>query len=435
MTRAAVKLWDSTIGAVEISDTNGIATFQYDPDFVRSGIELSPLMMPLALNPYTFANLSRETFHGLPGMLADCLPDQFGNLLINNWLARQGRTADSFNAVERLCYTGARGIGALEFVPVLGPKVARAETVDVELMVKLASEILATRSGFTADRSAKFRTKALTSILQIGTSAGGARAKAVIAWNPETNEVRSGQISADDGFSCWLLKFDGVSENRDKELNDPQGFGATEYAYSCMAKAAGITMSECRLLEEGGRRHFMTRRFDRSANGDKLHMQSLGALAHFDFKVAGAHGYEQALLVCRQLDVGMAAIEEQFRRMAFNVVARNQDDHVKNIAFLMDRNGEWSLSPFYDATYSYNPAGLWTSQHQMSLAGKRDNFTIEDFRMCAKSSSMKRGRAETILSEVVAAVSQWITYAEEAGIAESWAAEIGSHHRLSFPVS
>jgi serine/threonine-protein kinase HipA len=433
MTRAAVVLWGSTIGAVELTNPAGLATFQFDPSFVRSQIEVSPLTMPLATAPYVFPSLSRETFHGLPGMLADCLPDQFGNLLINNWLARQGRTAESFDSVERLCYTGSRGIGALEFVPVTGPRAASTETLDVAQLVTLASEILSNRSGFAADLSDPTRTKTLASILQIGTSAGGARAKAVIAWNPQTNEVRSGQIPADDGFSHWLLKFDGVRENRDKELNDPQGFGATEYAYATMAKAAGITMSECHLLEEGGRRHFMTKRFDRNIAGNKLHMQSLAALAHFDFKKDGAYGYEQALLVCRQLQLGATAVEEQFRRMVFNVVARNQDDHVKNIAFLMDRNGEWSLSPFFDATYSYNPEGRWTSQHQMTLSGKRDNFTTSDFRMCAEGSSMKRGRAEAILDEVTTAVSQWSTYAEAAGVPESWSAEIRSHHRLNFP--
>ncbi len=433
MTRAAVVLWGSTIGAVELTTTTGIATFQYDPSFVRSQIEVSPLTMPLAVAPYEFPALSRETFHGLPGMLADCLPDQFGNLLINNWLARQGRTPGSFDAVERLCYTGSRGIGALEFLPVTGPRAANNETLDVAQLVALASEILSNRTGFVADLSDPTRTKALTSILQIGTSAGGARAKAVVAWNPLTNEVRSGQIQAGDGFSYWLLKFDGVSENRDKELNDPQGFGGTEYAYSTMAKAAGITMSECRLLEEGGRRHFMTKRFDRTETGGKLHMQSLAALAHFDFTNDGAYGYEQALFVCRQLQLGATAVEELFRRMIFNVVARNQDDHVKNIAFLMDRNGTWSLAPFYDATYSYNPAGRWTSQHQMTICGKRDNFTIEDFRTCAEGSLMKRGRAESILDEVIAAVSQWPTHAQDAGVSESWAAEIGSHHRLKFP--
>ena len=224
-----------------------------------------------------------------------------------------------------------------------------------------------------------------------------------------------------------------MSENRDKELNDPQGFGATEYAYSTMAKAAGVTRSECHLLEEGGRRHFMTKRFDRTETGDKLHMQSLAALAHFDFKNDGAYGYEQALLVCRQLQLGATAVEELFRRMIFNVVGRNQDDHVKNIAFLMNRKGEWSLSPFYDATYSYNPEGRWTSQHQMTICGKRDNFTLEDFRTCAEGSLMKRGRAETILAEVIEAVSQWSTQAEASGVSEPWAKEIGSHHRLSFP--
>jgi serine/threonine-protein kinase HipA len=258
-----------------------------------------------------------------------------------------------------------------------------------------------------ADLQGHFHTEgkaeALRDILRVGTSAGGARAKAVIAWNRATNEVRSGQIAAGEGFEHWLLKFDGVAGNKDKELEDPKGYGTIEFAYHLMAKAAGITMTECRLLEENGRRHFMTRRFDRLAGGEKLHMQSLCALAHFDFNQAGAYGYEQALLTIRQLQLPMAAIEEQFRRMVFNVVARNQDDHVKNIAFLMDKQGEWSLAPAFDVTYSYNPSGSWTATHQMTLNGKRDGFTRADLELCAKAAVMKRGRAGTILDEVVAA--------------------------------
>ena len=232
------------------------------------------------------------------------------------------------------------------------------------------------------------RQNALNDVLLVGTSAGGARAKAVIAWNPQTNEVRSGQITADEGFEYWLLKFDGVAGNKDKELEDPKGYGAIEYANHLMAQAAGITMSEIRLLEENGRRHFMTRRFDRLAGGEKLHMQSLCALAHFDFNQAGAYAYEQALLIIRQLKLPMAAVEEQFRRMVFNIVARNLDDHVKNIAFLMDKQGEWRLAPAFDMTYRYNPSRAWTATHQMALNGKRDGFTLADFEACAKAAVM-----------------------------------------------
>jgi serine/threonine-protein kinase HipA len=238
----------------------------------------------------------------------------------------------------------------------------------------------------------------------------------VIAWNPATNEVRSGQVPAGEGFEYWLLKFDGVSGNRDKELEDPQGYGVIEYAYFLMARDCGIEISACRLFEENGRRHFMTRRFDRGPGGEKLHMQSLGALAHYDFNLAGAYSYEQALLVMRQLGLPMAALEQQFRRMVFNVVARNQDDHVKNIAFLMDKAGRWSLSPAFDVTYSFNPSGAWTAKHQMTLNGKRDGFTLEDFKACAKAVAMKRGRAETIVDEVRATVTRWKDYADAAGV-------------------
>jgi serine/threonine-protein kinase HipA len=255
----------------------------------------------------------------------------------------------------------------------------------------------------------------------------------VIAWNRETNEVRSGQIAAGEGFEYWLLKFDGVAGNKDKELEDPKGYGAIEFAYHLMARAAGITMSECRLLEENGRRHFMTRRFDRLAGGEKLHMQSLGALAHFDFNQAGAYAYEQALLTIRQLQLPMAAVEEQFRRMVFNIVARNQDDHVKNIAFLMNREGEWSLAPAFDVTYSYNPSGSWTATHQMTLNGKRDGFTLDDFKACAKSALMKRGRAATIIAEVQAAVQRWPEFAAEARLPDEWREQDSEDAPADFP--
>ena len=429
---ARVRLWGRTIGAVALEAGRDHAAFQFDPAFAASGIELAPLMMPLSDRVYEFPALPRNTFHGLPGLLADSLPDRFGNALIDAWLATQGRTPESFGAIERLCYTGTRGMGALEFAPVLGPRPRTASKVRIDALVRLASEVLTHRDEMQATFAGPAREKALNDILRVGTSAGGARAKAVIAWNRETNEVRSGQIAAGEGFEYWLLKFDGVSGNRDKELEDPKGYGAIEYAYHRMARAAGIAMAECRLLEEGGRRHFMTRRFDRLAGGDKLHMQSLCGLAHFDFKQAGAYAYEQALLTIRQLGLPMATVEEQFRRMVFNIVARNQDDHVKNIAFLMDRQGRWSLAPAFDVTYSYNPSGAWTSTHQMTLNGKRDGFTLDDFRACAGSALMKRGRAEIIIGEVMAVVLRWPEFAAAAGVADSWRERIQRSHRLYF---
>ena len=278
---ARVNLWGRAIGAVSSEAGRAHAAFQYTPEFARSGIEIAPLTMPLATTVYSFPELARSSFHGLPGLLADSLPDRFGNALIDAWLATQGRTPENFDAVERLCYTGARGMGALEYEPVIGARLRTATKIDIAALVRLASEVLTHRVALRGSLTAKARERTLTDILRVGTSAGGARAKAVIAWNRATNEVRSGQIAAGDGFEYWLLKFDGVAGNKDKELEDPKGYGAIEHAYHLMAGAAGITMSECRLLEENGRRHFMTKRFDRLAGGEKLHMQSLAALAHY----------------------------------------------------------------------------------------------------------------------------------------------------------
>lgn len=427
---ARVKLWGRTIGAVSLEDEREHAAFQYDADFAKSGIQVSPLSMPLSERVYSFPTLPKNTFYGLPGLLADSLPDRFGNALIDAWLATRGRTAESFNAVERLCYTGARGMGALEFEPATGPKPQRSMKIEIDALVRLASDVLTHRRDLSASFADKDREEALKDILRVGTSAGGARAKAVIAWNRSTNEVRSGQVTAGDGFDYWILKFDGVAGNKDKDLDDPKGFGAIEYAYYGMAMAAGVSMSESRLLEESRRRHFMTKRFDRLAGGEKLHMQSLCALAHYDFNQAGAHSYEQAFLVIRQLGLSIDSVEQQFRRMTFNMIARNQDDHVKNIAFLMDKAGRWSLSPAFDMTYSYNRSGVWTASHQMSMNGKRDGFTLEDFKACAKTASMKRGRAEAIVEEVRAAVARWQDFAGAAGVAESWRKQIGRNLRL-----
>ena len=424
-------MWGRQIGAVSVEGPGQMATFQYTPAFAVSGIEVSPLMMPLSERPYRFPNLPVGAFRGLPGMLADALPDKFGNAVIDAWLAAQGRLPQTIDAVERLCYTGTRGIGALEFKPARGPQSSKSQPLEIDALVSLATDVLTNRKSLQASFEDPHKEHALREILRVGASAGGARAKAVVAWNPTTNEVRSGQVKAPPGFEYWLLKFDGVANNKDRDLADPQGFGAIEYAYSLMAKAAGIRMAECRLFEENGRRHFMTRRFDRRDDGGKLHMQSLGAIAHLDFNDPQAHSYEQAINVIRQLGLHMDDIEEQFRRMVFNVVARNQDDHVKNIAFLMDKEGQWSLSPAFDVMYSYNPSGIWTASHQMSLAGKRDGFTPDDLRAVAKTASMMLGRAEAIATEVVAAVSRWEEFASQAAVVPKQINQIANTHRLN----
>jgi serine/threonine-protein kinase HipA len=431
-TVARVRLWGSTIGAVSLEDGASVAAFQYEPAFIRSGIQLAPLMMPLSARVYQFPALAQISFHGLPGLLADSLPDKFGSALIDAWLATQGRGPETLNAVERLCYIGVRGMGALEFSPAIGPALRRSARVSVEELVALASEVLGHRHSLAVSFAPGRRHAGLEQILRVGTSAGGARAKAIIAWNPRTNEVRSGQVKAPEGFGYWLLKFDGVRGNQDKELEDPQGFTLIEYAYALMAKDAGIDMSECRLLEEGGRHHFMTRRFDRDDDGGKLHLQSLGALAHFDFNLAAAYAYEQAFQVMRRLELPMRSIEQQFHRMLFNIVARNQDDHVKNIAFLMDKSGAWSLSPAFDVTYAYNPMGTWTARHQMTINGKADGFVLSDFRACAQVAGIKRGRDRDILAQVIAAVEQWPRYAELAGVPRKLRDQVAAARRLRF---
>lgn len=431
MTTASVHLYDTLIGAVSWNDVLEIGVFEYDAAFQRSGIEVSPIHLPLSPQRFSFPALPRETFKGLPGLLADSLPDKFGNLLIDQWLARQGRTAASFDPVERLCYLGTRAMGALEFRPAIlteGP----SEQLHLDALVELANAALASREDLHANL--RQSPEALATILRVGTSAGGARAKAVIAWNPTTSEIRSGQVKPEPSFESWLLKFDGVSANRDKELNDPLGYGRIEYAYHLMARAAGITMSDCRLLEENGRAHFMTRRFDRTADGDKLHLQSLCAMAHFDFNQAGAYSYEQAFQVARRLGLPQSDLTELFRRAVFNILSRNQDDHTKNLAFFMDRRGGWHLAPAYDLTYAYNPSGAWTHRHQMSLAGKRDDFTTSDLLEAASAANLKTPKAKSILKEVHTAISAWRDFADQAQVAPEWTRQIEGDLRRDLKV-
>lgn len=409
---ANVKLWGSLVGVVSWDNVRRVAAFEYDPGFSRRGWEVSPLRMPFAAGViYSFPELAPETFRGLPGMLADSLPDNFGNALINRWLAGQGRDAESYNPVERLLYQGKRGMGALEYEP--------AEKVTSNMATKIEIDSLVQAARYALEGKEKLDTglksdEELLQIVKVGTSAGGARAKAVIAYNETTGEVRSGQLNAPEGFSHWLIKLDGVTNNR---LGDPEHYGRIEYTYHKMAEACKIEMAECRLLEEGGRAHFMTRRFDRAGNREKLHMQTLCGLAHFDFNLPGAYSYEQLFQVMRSLRLPYTAAEQAYRRMVFNVVARNHDDHTKNFSFLMNKAGVWSLSPAYDVTYSYNPSGEFTSRHQMSVNGKLDGFTRFDLLQVARSMNIKK--AEEIIEEVLSAVSQWPLLAAGYGI-PSW---------------
>ena len=426
VTTARVLLFGTHVASVAWDAERELGIFEYDPDFLPSGIEIAPLTMPLGAGTFSFPNLRRETFRGLPGLLADSLPDKFGNRLIDRWLAGQGRTPDSFNPVERLCYLGSRGMGALEFEPTLTRQQAGA-AIDVASLVELANEALADRGDL---QTHLHDDNALKEILRVGTSAGGARAKAIVAWNPATNEVRSGQVNLRRGFEPWLIKFDGISENRDKENSDPQGYGRIEYAYHLMACAAGITMSDCRLFEENGRAHFMTRRFDRTPSGDKQHQQTLCGMNHMDFNRAGDYSYEQAFQVARMLRLPHTDEAELYRRAVFNILARNQDDHTKNLSFLMDRTGTWRLAPAYDVIYSYNPTGAWTSRHQMSLAGKRDDFTRDELLKAASAANVKVPKAGKILSQVVDAVAEWGNFAESAGVEEWQAERIGNTHRV-----
>jgi len=429
---AEVILWGKVVGAVSWDDDRSVGAFEYTSDFQQSGVELAPLTMPIGQRIYSFPALAAESFHGLPGMLSDSLPDKFGNLLIDQWLVRRGRDIGSFTPVERLCYVGARGMGALEYRSALREHSDRSTPVDIGSLAELASKALAQQAQLstrlTDDDPAD--QEAMHDILRVGSSAGGARAKAIIAWNESTGEVRSGQTKAPEGFSYWLLKFDGVSGNRDKELEDPKGYGLIEYAYYLMAAKAGLEMSECRLYRENDRSHFMAQRFDRTADGEKIFMQSLCALNHMDFNQAGGYSYEEAMLVAQRLRLPPGALEQFFRRAVFNIMARNQDDHTKNIAFLMSKIGEWRLAPAYDVVYSYNPDGQWTSRHQMSLNGRRDDFALEDFRTAAGRFNLyKRSRLDELLEEVDAALDGWPEIAADVGVTESRAMRIAANHR------
>lgn len=424
---AEVVLWGTTIAVVRWDEQAEVADFQYTSEFLDFGIEVAPVVMPVSKQVYRFANLNKATFKGLPGMLADVLPDKFGNALIDQWLIKQGRSPSDFNPIERLCYTADRAIGALEFKPTQR-FFDHDETSQIEMdkMVRLASLVLQ-KKQFEID-SHDLDGQALEQILQIGTSAGGARAKAIINWNEKDNIILPGHVKPQAGFDGWLIKFDGVTENKDKELADPLGYGRIEYAYYLLARKAGIEIMESRLLEEGGRAHFMTKRFDRMGD-EKIHMTSLCGLGHFDFNDPTATSYEQAFLLARQIQVPRDHVAQLFKRMVFNLVFRNQDDHTKNIAFLMDRNGHWRLSPAFDVAYSYNPQGLWTSKHQMSVNGKRDDFVLADLLSAGEKTGLSKQKIKHIIDEVLGCLQLWPDCAEKAGVHHDMMLSIGETFR------
>lgn len=432
---ANVILWGRRIGAAAIPDPDDpYVEFQYRPEFVagsRDLIEPAPLMMPLRDEPYIFRALGRESFQGMPGLLADSLPDKFGNAVIDAWLQSQERPQGSMNGVEKLCYIGTRGMGALEYEPATRLDDEAGELSVAEL-TELAREVLKDRKRLVASLRDSSRSRAVREILRVGSSAGGARPKALIAYNPETSDVRSGQIDGLDGYEHWLLKFDGISDStREDSFDGPLGYGLVEYSYYLLARRLGIEISDCRLLAEGPRHHFMTKRFDRGPAGEKLHMQTLGAIAHLDFNLAGANSYEQAFDAARRIGLDQADVELLYRRMVFNVVARNCDDHVKNISFLMDRDGRWRLAPAYDVTYAYNPDGQWTASHQMSINGKRRNFTMDDMVEAAKVARLPRGRGRRIVEETIEGVHGWPEIAADVGVDPSVVAKIRSLHVTS----
>lgn len=430
---ATIKIWGKKVGAVSWNDDKRISQFQYEPDFLKSGIELSPVHMPLddGEEIFSFRNLQYDTYRGLPGLLSDCLPDDFGNKIIDAWLAQEGRSKEDFSPIERLCYTGKRGMGALEFEPIVAKTDTKSEPIQISTLVEVANEILNDRESFSTKLGddEKEKKQALKQIIRVGTSAGGARPKAVIAVNDTTGEIRSGQVEAPEGFEHWLLKFDGVSGDG---LGDPEGYGRVEYAYYLMAKELGIEMTECRLHKENGRAHFMTRRFDRE-NGKKHHIQSLCAMAHYDYKSPGAYSYEQAFQIIRKLRMSHEHTVQLFKRMALNIIGRNQDDHTKNISFILKQGQEWALTPAYDVTHSYRPGSKWVSRHQMTMNGKEDNFTEEDFIKIAESVEVSSWKE--ILEKTIRVVADWRTYAEKTGVKETKIKEIEASHRIKYDFS
>lgn len=424
---AFINIWDKRVGAIAWNAETGLATFQYDKDFLKLGVDLSPILMPISQGEKLFEfqeNRGNSTFKGMPGLLADILPDKYGNALINTWLVRQGRPTNSLNPVETLCFIGERGMGALEFEPVQ-PKTNNLSTkLEMGSLVDIAQEILSGRKDFTTNLI-ESEEKALFDMLKIGSSAGGARAKALIVYNEKTGEVRSGQAGAPKGFEHWLIKFDGVS---DAQFGATIGYGRVEMAYHQMAVDAGIHMMECRLLEENGRAHFMTKRFDRVPGKQKIHVQTFCAMRHFDFNEVNVFSYEELFETMRILGLSYPEAQELFRRMVFNVMSRNCDDHTKNFAFVMNESGNWHLSPAYDVCHAYRPGSDWVSQHALSINGKRKNNTREDLLTVGKRMNIKN--TEEIIDKVSSVISKWSDYATAVNVDDQLRDAIGATHLI-----
>jgi len=428
MNTALVKIWGDLVGAVAWNPTTGYAIFEYDPKFKNLGWDLSPLQMPVtaARTQFSFPALRKrpdtdlDTFKGLPGLLADALPDRYGSELINMWLAQQGRPQNSMNPVETLCFIGTRGMGALEFEPSIMAETKRSFSVKIQSLVDIAGRMLNRKESFGTN-SKDDDEQAIKEIVQIGTSAGGARPKAVIAYNEKSGEVKSGQTTAPKGFEHWLIKLDGVS---DIQLGASQGYGRVEMAYYNMATACGITMMPSRLLEENGRAHFMTKRFDREGGRTKHHIQTFCAMKHFDYNLVTSFSYEQLFQTMRELRLPYPEAEQMFRRMVFNVLARNCDDHTKNFAFRMEKDGKWELSPAYDVCHAYQPKHKWVSQHALSINGKRSNITKED--LLVIGSSIKHKKAEDTIEEINITVKKWKSFADEVEVSPKLRDEIAS---------
>ena len=414
---AEVKIWGELLGAIRWDESQQLGYFQYDLKFIQKAWDLSPIKMPIAQGSqiYSFPELRKgrneteDTFKGLPGLLSDSLPDKYGNKLINTWLAQQGRPENSMSPVEKLCFIGTRGIGALEFEPAQIKIGTKSFSLELGSLVEVAKKMLNEREAFLTNLNME-EEKAMMEILKIGTSAGGARPKAVIAYNPKTEEVRSGQGNVPKGFEHWLLKLDGVSG---EQFGESSGWGRVEYAYYLMALDSEIEISECQLLEENGRAHFMTKRFDRESNV-KHHIQSLCGLQHYDFNDMYGYSYEQVFQTMRLLRLTYPEAEQMFRRMVFNVLATNYDDHTKNFSFILKKDEKWRLAPAYDLCFSFDPTNHWVSKQTLSVNGKRLEITKEDLMTIAKDNNIKKG--EKIIKDIYSKVKSWNKYAERAEV-------------------
>lgn len=424
---AFVKIWGELVGAIAWDQNQQLGLFEYDKKFRSKNWNLAPIKVPVNSNQSIFSfpelrpqrNSEFNTFKGLPGLLADVLPDQYGNQLIKIWLAQQGRPENDMNPVETLCFIGTRGMGALEFEPMQLKAVQRTFKVEIQSLVDIAQQMLDKREEFYSNIQ-KDQENSIKEIITIGTSAGGARPKAVIAYNEKTGEVRSGQTNAPNGFEHWLIKLDGVS---DIQVGASKGYGRVEMAYYLMAKACGIEMMESKLLEENGRAHFMTKRFDREGSSTKHHIQTWCAMSHFDFNEVTSFSYEQLFQTMRTLKLPYPQATQLFRRMVFNVIARNCDDHTKNFAFRLKKDADWELAPAYDICHAYRPGSVWVSQHALSINGKRKEILKQDLMVVAKSMNIKK--AEMIIDEINKTVNNWEDFASQAKVSHEKTKAIG----------